>query len=79
MMIEVSVKLYGRLRDVLPAEMKGETVLKLPATATAGDIFIALNMQDKMAILAINGEDVDDDHPLQNGDKVGIFAPVAGG
>ncbi len=78
-MMQIGVKLYGRMRDALPAEMKGATTLQLPAGATTADALQALDLAQEIIVLSVNEEEVEADVPLADGDKIGIFAPIAGG
>ena len=77
----VHVRLYGILRDRLPPEAGGETTLTLKGDASVADVAAWLRqMGVKMALeFAVNGEVVDGDRPLSDGDRVEIFSPVAGG
>jgi sulfur carrier protein ThiS len=78
--MEVTVRLHGRLRDVLPRENKGRTIVTLPDGSSVGDLIKVLEMQTRTVLVAVNElQEVSLDHELQNGDKVSFFAPIAGG
>ena len=77
--MKIQVRLHGALRDKLPPEAKGYTVLDVPeATAVAG-IPDLLNLTTHIQI-ALNDEIIENqDTPLHDGDKIDIFRPAAGG
>ena len=77
--MRVQVKLYGSLRDHLPAETKGKTVVDLTPDATVAsllaklgiehDVLTAINQEHKLNNLAV----------LKEGDYVTVFEMTAGG
>ena len=42
--MEISVRLYGSLRDKLPAEKRGKAVIQLDSSATLDDLLTELNL-----------------------------------
>lgn len=77
--MKIHAHLYGSLRDLLPAEQKGRATLELPAGTTPADVLTQLGI-DSFALIAINDEhDADHNQPLQDGDKLAVFMPAAGG
>lgn len=78
-MIEIHIRLFGLLRDRLPAEARGRTQLSLPEGSTLQDVLDRLEIR-RLVSFAVNGEvELKDRHPLEDGDRVEIFRPSAGG
>jgi thiamine biosynthesis protein ThiS len=78
-MIEIHVRLHGALRDKLPPEDKGRTTLTLPDGASLTAVLEQLSLHRHIEV-AVNDEIVDNqDIILQDGDRVEIFRPAAGG
>jgi thiamine biosynthesis protein ThiS len=78
-MIEIHVRLHGALRDKLPPESKGRTTLTLPDGASLTALLEQLSLHRRIEV-AVNDEIVDNrDAPLQDGDRVEVFRPAAGG
>jgi sulfur carrier protein len=77
--IRVSIRLYNRLRLLLPPEAEGETELELPEGSRVKDIHGALGISRPYPI-ALNGViEKDPDRLLEDGDRISVFAPVGGG
>jgi sulfur carrier protein ThiS len=78
-MIQVHVRLYGALRDKLPPQSKGQTVLDLPDGADIAAVLNQLSLRRHIQV-AINGEIVENiETNLIDGDRVEVFRPAAGG
>ena len=78
-MIEIHIHLHGALRDKLPAQAKGRTTLSLPDNTTLTAVLEQLSLHRHIEV-AINDEIVDNQEiPLQDGDRVELFRPAAGG
>ena len=78
-MLQIHVRLHGALRDKLPAEAKGRTILTLPDGTPLTAVLERLSLQRYVEV-ALNDEVVENqDLPLQNGDRLEIFRPAAGG
>ncbi len=78
--MQITIRLYGSLRDILPSENKGQTRLDLPAGSTVGDALKKVGLPDDGYYTAVNGENIDQNsRPLEDGDYVLVFAPAAGG
>ncbi len=82
-MIEVSLKLFGPLRDVAGTN---EMNLSVPAPQTGAAAFEALAVQhpqlkkwERVIRLAVNLEYVSFDRRLNNGDEVCFITPISGG
>jgi len=82
--VEVEVKLYAVLRRYRPDSAGGAKhhpfLVTLPAGATIRTLTESLKIpEDLVTAAARNDEVVDLGAPLQEGDKVGLFPPSAGG
>ena len=82
--MQVEVKLYGLLRRYRPEDAPGERhhpfAYHIPAGTTAVALAKVLGIPEGMVnATAVNGEAADPDTTLQNGDKVSLFPPSAGG
>ena len=75
----IEVELFGFLTDYSP-EGKGKFQIDFDVGATAGWLIGKLALpRDLQLMVLINGQLVDTGHPLNDGDEVFIFSPVAGG
>jgi len=78
-MLHIHIRLHGALRDKLPAEAKGRTILTLPEGAAVTSVLEQLSLQRRIQV-AVNDEIVDNwDATLIDGDRLEIFRPAAGG
>jgi molybdopterin converting factor small subunit len=80
-MTTVRVKLFATLRQFQPGLGLGEAFsVILPNGPTVGDLIQQLGLPDKeVKMVFVNGIVRDRDHPLVDGDELGIFPPVGGG
>jgi sulfur carrier protein ThiS len=77
--MRITVELFGFLADCGP-EGRGVFGLPIDGEATAGGLIGKLALPpDLQLMVLINGQRVDTDHPLNDGDEVFVFTPVAGG
>jgi sulfur carrier protein ThiS len=77
--MQVHVRLYGILRDQLPAEAKGRATLDLAEGASIADLLAQLGFEKRVRV-ARNGLLVNDStQPLNDGDKVSVFRSASGG
>ena len=77
--MHVRVILHSYLREKLPAETRGRTVLDLPDGASAGDLFRLLDLPETAA-WAVNGDlNRDLSLILHENDEVRVFRAGAGG
>lgn len=77
--MRIAVELFGFLADYAPEGRKAFP-LEIDSMATAARLIERLALpQDLPLMVLINGQRVDTGHPLNDGDEVFIFSPVAGG
>jgi len=78
-MIHIHIRLHGALRDKLPPGDKGQTILELPQGVSVTAILNQLSLHGHIQI-AINQEIVENlETVLQDGDRMEVFRPAAGG
>ena len=79
--ITVHAKLFATLRRHYPHLGIGEPMpVRLPAGATVGDLIEHLGLPaDQVKIMFVNNVIQGLEHPLAEGDQVGVFPPVGGG
>ena len=77
--MEIHLQLYSILRELLPTEAKGRTILHLDEAATLADLLNELDITRKV-VISVNGvHEVDPSRQLTEGDEVKIFSSVSGG
>jgi molybdopterin converting factor small subunit len=77
--MRITVDLFGFLADYGP-EGRRAFPLEIDGMATTGWLIGKLALPpDLQLMVLINGQRVDTGHPLNDGDEVFIFSPVAGG
>lgn len=75
----IHLKLYSILREKLPSEAKGITVLQLEEGATLADILQELGIKRRV-VISVNGvHETDRTRQLIDGDEVKLFSSVSGG
>ena len=82
--MNITLKLYASLSDYLPGNAKDNTVdLDAPEGSSAIDILLQHQVPlDEIHLVLVNGVFVppaDRHTPLQGGDQLAIWPPVAGG
>lgn len=79
--MKVTVRVYATLRRYLPEGSAHNPIeLELPDGATVGELLKRLGLpQDAVKVVFVNGRHAEFEHPLADGDQVGVFPPVAGG
>ncbi|HID51655.1 MAG TPA: MoaD/ThiS family protein [Anaerolineae bacterium] len=82
--MEITVKLYGRLRNYRPDDAPGAP--HHPFSLAVADDAVVATVAARLGIdmgfvagTAVNGETAQFDTPLQKGDQVSLFPPTAGG
>ena len=77
--MQVTVILHSVLREKLPPELKGKTILELSENATVMDVIRQLDLP-KGVSLSLNDEMLQGaTHPLANGDTLRFFRQAGGG
>ena len=77
--MEIHLQLYSILREKLPLDAKGRTVLQLDEGATLADLLNELDIKRRV-VISVNGVlESDKSHQLRDGDAVKIFQSVSGG
>jgi len=77
--LEIHLHLYSILREKLPLEAKGLTVLQLEEGATLADLLDELCIERKVVISVNDAHESDKSRQLHDGDEVKIFSSVSGG
>jgi molybdopterin synthase sulfur carrier subunit len=79
--ITIQVKLFATLRQRYPHLSIGEPMaVELPEDVTTGQLLAHLQIpDDQVKIIFVNHVIRDREHPLKDGDAVGVFPPVGGG
>lgn len=76
--MDIHLTLHGILRDYLPRAAKGKTTLTLPQGAAIDDLIEQLKIKQTVTA-AIDGQQVETSHVLQEGDDVQMFRMIGGG
>ena len=79
--MKIKIRLYGTLGNNISGHdpLKGMEI-EVPDDATAGDLIDQLNIpKKKVGIISVNGNLVKKTQPLQSGNIVRIYRPIAGG
>ena len=79
--MRVEVRLFATLERYLPQHQQaGAASLDVPAGSTVADLARVLGIPaDLSRIVLVNDRDAGEEHPLQAGDVVTLFPPLAGG
>lgn len=80
-MITIHVRIFATLRRHYPHLGIGEAMpVEMPDGATVGQLMNHLQLPlDHVKVVFVNGIARGQDHPLVDGDEVGVFPPVGGG
>ncbi|MFA9405821.1 MAG: MoaD/ThiS family protein [Anaerolineales bacterium] len=78
-MLDIHLQLYSILREKLPSDAKGRTVMQLDEGATLADLLDELGINLKV-VISVNGDhEPDKSRQLRDGDHVRIFSAISGG
>ncbi len=79
--IQIEVRLFAYLRDLLPPESRGVKKIEMNDCLTIDNLMDEVGIAEKeIMIVMINGiRKLDYNESLKNGDRVAIFPPVGGG
>ncbi len=73
------MQLFSILRDKLPPELKGRTIMHLNEGSTIEDLLKELDITRKVVISVNDVQESDLSRQLFDGEKVKIFSSVGGG
>jgi thiamine biosynthesis protein ThiS len=77
--LQIDVRLFGILRERLPASQKGKAKIELQDGVSVADLLTHLDITRRVEV-AINEEiENEEAHILVDGDQVHIFTTIAGG
>jgi len=77
--VKITLQLFSVLREKLPPELKGKTVLHLEDGSSINDVLINLGITRKV-VISVNGTQVSDkDYVLNDGDEIKMFSSISGG
>jgi molybdopterin converting factor small subunit len=79
--INIEVRLFATLRELLPPETRGLKAFQIPSDSTIDSLLDMVGIEDKITlILMINGRrEKNFNKVLIEGDRVAMFPPVGGG
>ena len=79
--MKVELRLYASLTHYLPEKRDGHVcILEVEPGTPIRDLFSKLNVPPEIPkIIFLNGVHAKGDEILKEGDRVGVFPPVAGG
>ncbi len=78
--MRVQVRVYGGLERYVPVSFGEAMEVDLPEGATAGDLLTVLGVPEREVFsILVNGRHRTPSDPLEAGDRVALFPPVAGG
>jgi sulfur carrier protein ThiS len=78
-MLDIHLQLYSILREKLPSDAKGRTVMQLDEGATLADLLNELGINLKV-VISVNGDhEPDKSRQMRDGDHVRIFSAISGG
>ncbi len=79
--MKIEVRLFASLKGYLPQDSEGNTcVLDIEEGSAVGRIFIWLKIPAELPkIIFLNGVHARGNEVLKDGDRLGVFPPVAGG
>jgi molybdopterin synthase sulfur carrier subunit len=80
-MIRVEVRLYATLRKYGPERRLGEPlIIEMPDGSRVADLLARLSVpSEEVKVIFVNNLHQEEDYAMRDGDRVGIFPPVAGG
>lgn len=78
--MQITIRLHSVLREKLPPASKGRATLTLPEGATVQTLLTHFNLQNNVVGISVNDElEIEESHPLHDGDHVEFFRVVGGG
>ena len=80
--MKIEMRLYASLARYMPEQKRGSRtqVMEISEGTTIGEVLQRMNVPTKaVKLIFVNGVRAQIDQDLKDGDKIGIFPPVAGG
>lgn len=79
--MRVQMMLYASLAHLLPDDRVGNScVIETGNGSTIGDLMNMMKVpRDQTKVIFLNGRHANEDQVVQEGDRVAVFPPVAGG
>lgn len=79
--MKVEVKLYANLAKLLPSgSQKKQSIVIVRKGATIADLLEKLKIPSEVSnVIMLNGKQCDKNTKLNEGDKISVFPPIAGG
>lgn len=83
--MRIQLALFASLTQYLPAAGDGDKLsthaqmIDLPDGSTVGQVVARLGLPDEPRIVFVNNRHAADEHVVQEGERLAIFPPVAGG
>ena len=79
-MMKIECRLFASLSRYMPEPWKNASQVEVREGMTVRDLLESIKVPlDAVKVVFINGVHASADEVLQDGDRVGIFPPVAGG
>ncbi|MCX8044938.1 MAG: MoaD/ThiS family protein [Desulfobacterota bacterium] len=78
--MKVEVKLFTVLQKYAPGGIRGQTTVECPGGETIGQLLNRLSIPQTIPlVILVNGVQKGRDDVLQDGDRLDVFPPIAGG
>ena len=77
--LEIHLQLHSILRDILPPELEGRTVLNLDKGSTLQDLLKEFDISRRVVVSVNDIQESDLARQLIDGDEVKLFTSVSGG
>jgi sulfur-carrier protein len=79
-MIEIEFRLYASLSRHLPESWRSSSTVEVRKGMTVEELLESIKVPlDAVRVVFVNGVHAEADRVLSEGDRVGVFPPVAGG
>jgi len=79
--MKIELRLFASLSRYLPERRRGNLcAMEIPEGTTISDLLRRLGVPAEVRkIIILNGVHAGESHALKEGDRIGVFPPVAGG
>jgi molybdopterin synthase sulfur carrier subunit len=78
--MKIELRLYASLSRYMPERWKSSPVVEIPEDMTVKELLETVEVPlDAVKVIFINGLHAGESDLLHDGDRVGVFPPVAGG